>query len=83
MKLSYNWLKEFVPFELSPEELCKALTNQGLETAILSCSGAWSNVVTAKVLQTEKHPNADKLRLCTLTDGVQQYSIRRALDTHS
>ncbi len=75
MKLSYNWLKELVKFDLKPEELANVLTNQGLETGIASQTGAWTNVVTAKVLQTEKHPNADKLRLCTLTDGTAQYSL--------
>ncbi|MCL2144343.1 MAG: phenylalanine--tRNA ligase subunit beta [Endomicrobia bacterium] len=75
MKISYNWLKKFVDFELTPEELAKMLTLIGVETYVLSSGGNWSNVVTAKVLEKEKHPNADKLSVCKVTDGINNYSV--------
>ncbi|MDR1696266.1 MAG: phenylalanine--tRNA ligase subunit beta [Endomicrobium sp.] len=75
MKVSYNWLKKFVDFDLSPEALCSMLTSIGVETSVVSGGGAWTDVITAKVLTKEKHPNADKLSLCTLTDGINNYSV--------
>ncbi|MDR1196245.1 MAG: phenylalanine--tRNA ligase subunit beta [Endomicrobium sp.] len=75
MKISYNLLKKFVDFDLSPQELSKMLTLIGVETYVLSEQGQWSGVITAKVLEKEKHPNADKLSLCKLTDGANFYSV--------
>ena len=53
MKISYNWLKDFVDFDLTPQELCKTLTFLGIETTIVSGGTDWTGVITAKVL--EKH----------------------------
>ncbi|AKL97584.1 phenylalanine--tRNA ligase subunit beta [Endomicrobium proavitum] len=75
MKLSYNWLKKFVDFSLSPQELSKVLTSIGIETSVVSHGANWTSVITAKVLSKEKHPNADKLSLCLLTDGKNNYSV--------
>ena len=75
MKISYNWLKKFVDFDLNPEELAKMLTFIGVETTVVSSGCAWTGVITAKVLEKDKHPNADKLSLCKLTDGVNCYSV--------
>jgi phenylalanyl-tRNA synthetase beta chain len=75
MKASYNWLKKFVDFDLPPEELARLLTSIGVETSVLSCGCGWTGVVSAKVLDVQKHPNADKLHLCSVTDGTNNYSI--------
>ncbi len=75
MKISYNWLKKFVDFDLSPQELAKALTSIGVETSVVSSGCAWSGVITAKVLEKQKHPNADKLSLCSVSDGKNTYSV--------
>lgn len=75
MKISYNWLKKFVDFDLNPQELAKMLTLIGVETYVVSEGGKWSGVVTAKVLDKQKHPDADKLSLCRLTDGANSYSV--------
>jgi phenylalanyl-tRNA synthetase beta chain len=75
MKVSYNWLKKFVDFDLSAWELAKMLTSIGVETSVISSPAAWSGVITAQVLDVQKHPNADKLSLCKVTDGQNQYSI--------
>ncbi|MDR2860686.1 MAG: hypothetical protein LBV66_02495, partial [Elusimicrobiota bacterium] len=62
MKISYNGIKKFVDFSLSPEETAKALTAVGIETSVISSSAVgWTNVWTAKIISVEKHPNADKL----------------------
>ena len=76
MRISYNWLKEFVDFKESPKEIADILLFLGLETTIIkSISSEWKNIITAKVLDVQKHPNADKLKICSLTDGTNTYSV--------
>lgn len=75
MNISYNWLKKFVDFDLSPQELAEMLTSIGVETSVISSGREWTNIITAKVLEKQKHPNADKLSLCTVSDGVNNYSV--------
>ena len=75
MKISYNWLKKFVDFDLPPGELARLLTSIGVETSVLSSGHSFSGVVSAKVLDAQKHPNADKLSLCSVTDGSNNYSV--------
>ncbi len=76
MKISLQWLKEFVDFDLSPEELSKLLRGLGFDTAgIERFGGELSNIVTAKVESREKHPQADKLSLCRVFDGTTRWSI--------
>ncbi|WP_025761977.1 phenylalanine--tRNA ligase subunit beta [Dyadobacter tibetensis] len=73
MKISYKWLKEFVEFTESPEEIGKILTSTGLEVEgieeIESIKGGLKNVVVGKVLTCEKHPEADRLKLTTVDVG--------------
>lgn len=70
MKISFNWLKQYVACDLSPEELAQKLTLAGLEVEEMERIGSdVSGVVAAKVLKVEKHPNADKLRVCQVDDG--------------
>ncbi|MDR0820431.1 MAG: phenylalanine--tRNA ligase subunit beta [Endomicrobium sp.] len=75
MKLSYNWLKKFVDFELSPQELASMLISVGIETSVVSTGCDWCNVVTVEVLEVLKHPGADRLSLCKVNDGSKDYSI--------
>jgi phenylalanyl-tRNA synthetase beta chain len=75
MKISYNWLKDLVDFDLTPKELCKTLTFLGIETTIVSGGTNWTGVITAKVLEKQKHPNADKLSVCRVFDGTKEYQI--------
>ncbi len=76
MKISYNWLKEFVDINLSPKETADLITFAGIETNVISSGDLnWTNIITAKVLETNKHPQADKLTLCNLTDGTNTYSV--------
>ncbi|MDR2399560.1 MAG: phenylalanine--tRNA ligase subunit beta [Endomicrobium sp.] len=75
MKISYNLLKEFVDFELSPKDLASLLTSIGIEASLISQGCGWTNVVTAKVLDVQKHPSADRLSLCKVSDGTKEYSI--------
>lgn len=76
MKISYNWLKEYLPVDLPPEELSDILTNIGLEVEGLetfqSVRGGLEGVVIGEVLTCEKHPNADKLSVTTVDVGEEE-----------
>lgn len=74
MKISYNWLKQYIPLDLPPGEVSDILTNIGLEVEGLetfqSVKGGLEGVVIGEVLSCEKHPNADKLTLCKVDLGA-------------
>ncbi len=70
MKVTYNWLKEFVDFDLSPETLSDVLTMLGLEVEGMEKQGCgMDDVVVARVEEKRQHPNADKLSLCRVNNG--------------
>jgi len=69
MKIPLSWLREYVDFELSPEELAARLTMAGTEVASVDSTGSWDNVVVGLVKQVRAHPNADRLRLVTVDHG--------------
>ena len=76
MKVTYNWLKEFVDFEHSPEELAHLLTMLGLEVdAIERVGDGMDDVVIAKVIERGQHPNADKLSLCKVDNGKEILNV--------
>ncbi len=75
MRISYNWLKELVDFDMEPQELCKMLTFLGVETTVVGGGTNWSGVITAKVLDRQKHPNSDHLSICKVNDGKKDYQI--------
>jgi phenylalanyl-tRNA synthetase beta chain len=64
-----------VNFDLGPKELASIFTSIGIETSVVSNTCNWTNVVTAKILDIQKHPEADKLSLCKVSDGAKEYSI--------
>ena len=76
MNISYNWLKEYADFNLSPEELGAALTSIGLETGgieeVESIRGGLRGIVIGKVLTCENHPNSDHLHITTVDLGDGQ-----------
>ncbi len=70
MQFSESWLRSLCNPSLSSEELCHLLTMAGLEVEERRPASAdFSNVVVAEVLSVEKHPDADKLKLCTVDVG--------------
>lgn len=76
MRISYNWLKEYVNFSLSPPELAKCLTMAGLEVSnILYMGSEVENVVVGEILSLKPLSQADKLSLCQVSDGKQIFSI--------
>jgi phenylalanyl-tRNA synthetase beta chain len=70
MKLSLKWLREFVPIDASADDIARRLSVAGLEVEnIERHAPSFSGVVTAHVLDVQKHPNADRLSLCQVDAG--------------
>jgi len=76
MKVTLNWLKQYVDFDWSLEELTERLTMLGLEVeGVQKISAAFDGIVIAQVITRDKHPNADKLSLCRVNDGNGERQI--------
>jgi phenylalanyl-tRNA synthetase beta chain len=76
MKISYNWIKEYVRFDDTPHRLADRLTDAGFEVEELyPLLPDISGVVVAKVENVENHPDADKLSVCTVWDGTEKYQV--------
>lgn len=76
MIVTYNWLKEFVDFDLSPEQLADTLTMLGLEVEGMHTLGfGMDDIVVAVVEEKLQHPNADKLSLCKVNNGSEVLDI--------
>ena len=73
MNISYKWLKEYVDFDLTPQEVCDALTSEGLEVDALeevqSIRGGLKGLYVGKVLTCDAHPNSDHLHVTTVDLG--------------
>ena len=78
MNISYKWLKEYVDFDLTPQEVCDALTSTGLEVGALeevqSVKGGLKGLYVGKVLTCEMHPNSDHLHVTTVDLGRENPS---------
>jgi len=76
MKISYNWLKQFIHTDLNPQELSLILTNIGLEVESLEkvqpIVGGLEGLVIGHVLTCVQHPNADRLRVTTVNVGAEE-----------
>ncbi len=76
MKFSEQWLREWVNPAVDTETLCEQLTMAGLEVdGMEPAAPEFSGVVVGEVLEAEQHPNADKLRLCTVSTGENTHQI--------
>ena len=73
MNISYNWLKEYVDFNLTPDEVAAALTSIGLETGsveeVQTIKGGLEGLVIGEVLTCEAHPNSDHMHVTTVNLG--------------
>lgn len=73
MKVSLNWLKRYVDIPVSVEELCDKMTMSGFEVdGIEDLSKTMNNVVAARILKLERHPDADRLQICTMDVGAEE-----------
>ena len=73
MNISYKWLREYVDFDLSAQEVANALTSVGLEVdgveEVQSIRGGLAGIVIGEVLTCEPHPNSDHMHVCTVNLG--------------
>ncbi|MEL6352447.1 MAG: phenylalanine--tRNA ligase subunit beta [Cyanobacteria bacterium J06627_28] len=75
MRVSVNWLKELVEFDLSPEALADALTMAGFEVEDIEDRQSWADgVVVGRVVERQPHPDAEKLSVCTVDIGAAERS---------
>lgn len=78
MKISYNWLKEYIDFKEAPEQLGDILTQTGLEVEgiekVEKIPGGLKGIVVGEVMSCEQHPNADKLKVTKVDIGAAQLS---------
>lgn len=76
MNISYNWLKEYLDFDLQPEEVAAALTSIGLETGgveeVQTIKGGLEGLVVGEVLTCIDHPNSDHLHITTVNVGGEE-----------
>lgn len=79
MKISLNWLKNYIDTDLTPEQIADLLTSTGLEVELIEhyeqIPGMLENVVIGEVLEKTKHPGADKLSLTKVNVGNEVLSI--------
>lgn len=76
MKFSEQWLREWVNPTIDTDALVRQLTMAGLEVdSLASVAPAFSGVVVAQVVSVERHPDADKLSVCQVTDGQQVVQV--------
>ena len=76
MKFSEQWLRGWVSPQVSRDELVARLSMAGLEVdSVTPAAGDFSGVVVGEVLGTEQHPDADKLRVCQVSNGAETFQV--------
>ena len=76
MKFSEQWLRSWVNPQVSRDELVARLSMAGLEVdSVTPAAGVFSGVVVGEVLSTEQHPDADKLRVCQVSNGEESFQV--------
>ena len=75
MIVSIDWLREFLEVKESPIELADMLSNSGLEAELNNAPLSLPGVIIGKVESTEKHPDADKLKICVVNDGQRTHQV--------
>ena len=76
MRVSLNWLKDFVSIDRSPQEVADLLTMAGLEVEAVEPIGhSLQDVIAAKILSVEKHAEADRLFICRMDTGKEEVPV--------
>lgn len=87
MNISYKWLKDYLDFDLTPEETSAALTSIGLETEGIeeheTIKGGLKGLVTAQVLTCEPHPNSDHMHITTVNLGDGKEPVQIVCGAHN
>ena len=83
MKVTLNWLKQYVDFDWSPAELAERLTMLGLEVeGVHKLGGEFEGIIVAQILTRDKVPASDKLSVCKVTDGTTERTIICGAQNH-
>ncbi|HEX5399983.1 MAG TPA: phenylalanine--tRNA ligase subunit beta, partial [Verrucomicrobiae bacterium] len=83
MKVTLNWLKQYVDFDWSPEELTGRLTMLGLEVeGVHKLGGEFAGIVVAQILTRDPVPGSDKLSVCKVNDGAKERTIICGAQNH-
>lgn len=76
MNISYKWLKEYVDFSLTPQQVADALTSEGLEVDSLeevpAIRGGLKGIVVGEVLECNPHPDSDHMHVCSVNLGEKE-----------
>lgn len=76
MKFSEQWLRELVNPAIGTQELVDQVTMAGLEVdEVEAVAGDFSGVIVGEILKAEQHPNADKLQVCTVSNGSEEIQV--------
>jgi phenylalanyl-tRNA synthetase beta chain len=80
MEVSLNWIKKYLDLsgsgpEADPHALSRTLTSLGLEVEGVRIIGGLPGVVSAEVVECGRHPEADKLSVCKVSDGTETYPV--------
>src|SRR3984885_9579247 len=83
MKVTFNWLKQYVDFNWSVEETVERLTMLGLEVeGVHKVGGEFEGIVVAQVLRRDPVPGSDKLSVCKVNDGTKERTIICGAQNH-
>ena len=75
MKFSYSWLCDHLETNLTSSEIANTLTNIGLELESLTDYSSYAQFVVATIVDFKKHPNADRLNICTVENGEKSFQV--------
>jgi len=76
MRINLDWLREWIDLRSDADELAERLTTAGLEVeAVLDVAPPFSGVIVAEIVGTQKHPGADQLKVCEVSDGSTIISV--------